>query len=262
MLSSSSTIRRIAGSAISSLRLRPGALGRRDVARAVLRLPGEAFAQRVPFDLIAEALDGGALAGLPGALAELHDAAAEAAARARAAAGPKAAVDLPLPLPVWTISRPFSMVLAATSASCAALRLAILALWRASSSVSAGHALHNASEPSRQPNPVVIKAFGQPYQAGDGAPHGDQKGTRCNAAAAPATVVGKPIGQEYHWETGKVAKGEDPRARKPAVGEPSHWRGEPPNESRIVCRHCSFASLVAARVTSRSRAPARVSMRR
>ena len=50
---------------------------------------------------------------------------------------PQAAVDLPLPLPVWTISRPFSTVLAATSASCTALRLAIFALWRAVSSVSA-----------------------------------------------------------------------------------------------------------------------------
>ena len=62
-------------------RLGPGALGRGDVARAILRLPGEAFAQRVPFDLIAEALQRGALAGLPGALAELHDAAAQAAAQ-------------------------------------------------------------------------------------------------------------------------------------------------------------------------------------
>src|ERR1700736_2365269 len=49
---------------------------------------------------------------------------------------PKAAVDLPLPLPVWTINNPFSIVLPATSASCTALRLAIFALWRSSSSVS------------------------------------------------------------------------------------------------------------------------------
>ena len=77
---------------------------------------------------------------------------------------PKAAVDLPLPLPVWTISRPFSIVLAATSASCAALRLAILALWRSASSVLVmrGTMLGKA---------LVIKATG-PYQAGDG------KGTR------------------------------------------------------------------------------------
>src|SRR5258708_25469806 len=49
---------------------------------------------------------------------------------------PKAAVDLPLPLPVWTMSSPFSIVLPATSASWIVLRLAIFALWRASSSVS------------------------------------------------------------------------------------------------------------------------------
>src|SRR3990172_7833106 len=51
---------------------------------------------------------------------------------------PKAAVDFPLPLPVWTMSSPFSMVFEATSASCAALRFSILALWRASSSVLSG----------------------------------------------------------------------------------------------------------------------------
>ena len=48
-------------------------------------------------------------------------------------ASPKAAVVLPLPGPVLTISRPFSTVLPATSASCTALRLAILARWRSSS---------------------------------------------------------------------------------------------------------------------------------
>src|SRR5438132_64571 len=46
-------------------------------------------------------------------------------------ASPKAAVDLPLPVPVWTMSRPFSTVLPATSASCTALRFSILARWRA-----------------------------------------------------------------------------------------------------------------------------------
>src|SRR6185436_18694786 len=48
-------------------------------------------------------------------------------------ARPKAAVDLPLPGPVLTISRPFSMVFDATSASCTALRFSILARWRAAS---------------------------------------------------------------------------------------------------------------------------------
>src|SRR5437660_3990330 len=51
-------------------------------------------------------------------------------------ASPNAAVDLPLPVPVWTISKPFSTVLPATSASCTALRFAILARWRAAASSS------------------------------------------------------------------------------------------------------------------------------
>ena len=52
----------------------PGALGGGDVAGAVLRLPGEALAHRVPFDQVAEAGEGVALAGGPGALDELHHA--------------------------------------------------------------------------------------------------------------------------------------------------------------------------------------------
>ena len=48
-------------------------------------------------------------------------------------ARPNAAVDFPLPGPVWTISSPFSIVLPATSASCTALRFSILARWRAAS---------------------------------------------------------------------------------------------------------------------------------
>ena len=55
-------------------------------------------------------------------------------------ASPNAAVDLPLPVPVWTMSRPFSIVLPATSASCTALRLAILARWRSASALSVGFA--------------------------------------------------------------------------------------------------------------------------
>ncbi len=61
------------------LRLRPGALGGGDVARAVLRLPGEALAHRVPRHLIAELRQRVALADLPRALDELHDADALAA---------------------------------------------------------------------------------------------------------------------------------------------------------------------------------------
>ena len=53
---------------------------------------------------------------------------------------PKAAVDLPLPLPVWTMSRPFSMVLPAMILSRAAFFLAIFSWWRAlSSSGFVGH---------------------------------------------------------------------------------------------------------------------------
>src|SRR5271166_5867570 len=49
-------------------------------------------------------------------------------------ASPNAAVDLPLPAPVWTMRRPFSSIgFAATSASCAALRLTIFALCRSAS---------------------------------------------------------------------------------------------------------------------------------
>src|SRR5258708_4188012 len=55
-------------------RLGPGALGGRDVALDVLRLPGEAFAHRVPRNAVAERREGVALAGMPGALDELHDA--------------------------------------------------------------------------------------------------------------------------------------------------------------------------------------------
>ena len=58
----------------------PGGLGRGDVARAILRLPGEALAHGAPLDLVAEALDRRALAGRPRALDELHHADAKAAA--------------------------------------------------------------------------------------------------------------------------------------------------------------------------------------
>src|SRR5262245_52630365 len=50
---------------------------------------------------------------------------------------PNAAVDFPLPLPVWTMSRPFSMVLVAMIFARAALRLAAFssARWLRSSAV-------------------------------------------------------------------------------------------------------------------------------
>ena len=80
-------------------------------------------------DLIAEARQARALAGLPGALDELHDAdplAAPEQAQRQAERGRR----LALAGPVWTMSRPFSIVFYATSASCTALRFAILARWR------------------------------------------------------------------------------------------------------------------------------------
>ena len=56
------------------LRLAPSALGRRDVAAEILRLPGEALAHGVPGDLIAELGQRVALGRMPGALDELHHA--------------------------------------------------------------------------------------------------------------------------------------------------------------------------------------------
>ena len=65
---------------MSSTRFRPGALRGGDVARAILRLPGEPFAHCVPGDLIAEFSERVAFCGVPGAFDELHHADAVAAA--------------------------------------------------------------------------------------------------------------------------------------------------------------------------------------
>ena len=54
---------------------------------------------------------------------------------------PKAAEDLPLPLPVWTMIRPFSAVLVAMILSRAAFFLAIFSAWRASVSAVIGSSL-------------------------------------------------------------------------------------------------------------------------
>ncbi len=48
---------------------------------------------------------------------------------------PKAEEDFPLPLPVWTMIRPRSSVLAAIMRSRAARIFSILALWRSASSI-------------------------------------------------------------------------------------------------------------------------------
>ena len=65
---------------MSSQRFRPGAFGRGDIARAILRLPGEALAHRVPDELIAESRQRVAFGRMPGALDELHHADALTAA--------------------------------------------------------------------------------------------------------------------------------------------------------------------------------------
>jgi hypothetical protein len=77
-----------------------------DVALAVLRFPGEAFAHGVDGHEVGEALQHRALAGFPFAFDELDDADLLPWPSARNTM-PKAAVLLPLPLPVWTISSPF-----------------------------------------------------------------------------------------------------------------------------------------------------------
>ena len=106
------------------------AVRRRDVAGAVLRLPGKALAHRAPLDLIAERSIALAFACRPRALDELHHAdppavpkraQREAEGRGRLAlAG--AGMDDQQAL--------FEDRLDATSASCAALRFAIFALCR------------------------------------------------------------------------------------------------------------------------------------
>src|SRR5690606_1965576 len=64
------------------LRLIPGRTRRADVAGAVLGFPGESLAHGVDRHLVREPLQDLALAGLPPALDELHDADAEAVADA------------------------------------------------------------------------------------------------------------------------------------------------------------------------------------
>ena len=91
---------------------------------------------------------------------------------------PNAAVLLPLPGPVWTISRPFSTVLAATSASCTALRLAILAACRAASS-SIISPSPECPPPSAPPAP--------PAPRGAGAAARPRRGTR-RASAFSGTI--------------------------------------------------------------------------
>src|SRR6185503_948626 len=175
-----------------------------DVARAILGLPGEAFTQGVPLHLIAEALDGSALARLPGTLAELHDAAAEAASQraqqqtegGRRLAFALAGVDDQQAL-FDGLAGHFRVLngLAIGHLGLVPLRLVIC---RCHAGRMVGKAL-------------VIKPPG-PYHNRDGAPHGDQKGTRCKSAAAPATVVGE-LTATCHWKYRKGTPGRRPAAR-------------------------------------------------
>src|SRR6185437_6103727 len=61
-------------------RLAPGAFGGGDITGAILRLPGKAFTERVPRDLLPEPPDRLTLARLPGACADPHYTDAEAPA--------------------------------------------------------------------------------------------------------------------------------------------------------------------------------------
>src|SRR5262249_20267925 len=79
---------------------------------------------------------------------------------------PKAAVDLPLPLPVWTTSNPFSIVLVAIILARAALRRAAFSLARrlisSSSSLSSGGAIDPSflgmARQARQPGMGGVRA--------------------------------------------------------------------------------------------------------
>ena len=97
------------GSAISSCGLRPGALGGGDVAREVLGLPGEALAHacaRRPGRRSAASASRSPVCQAP--LMNCTTPTRRPWPSMRSAR-PKAAVDLPLPGPVWTMSRPFSI---------------------------------------------------------------------------------------------------------------------------------------------------------
>ena len=145
--------------------LAPRGFSRRDVARAVLRLPGEAFAHRAPLDLGPEALDAHALAGRPGALDELHHADAKAPPE-RAQDEPEGRGRLALAGAGVDDEEPLlENGFAATSASCTALRLIILALWRSAASVTGvygGGALAVQAQRLARPNERRKWAAGDP----------------------------------------------------------------------------------------------------
>ena len=117
-----------------ALGFRPGGARRRDIARAVLRLPGEALAHRAPLDLVAEALDGHPLARRPRALDELHHANAMATPERRATRARTPRSTCPCP---GRCGRSADLFRESASRRprrpASALRFAIFALWRSSS---------------------------------------------------------------------------------------------------------------------------------
>ena len=90
----------------------PGGAGCGLVAGSVLRLPGEALAHDLDTSRGRGIARAHALARHAAPLDELDHAHWQPEPRQRMAS-PQAAVLLPLPLPVWTISSPFSIVLLA-----------------------------------------------------------------------------------------------------------------------------------------------------
>ena len=120
-------------------------------------------------------------------------------------ARPNAAVDLPLPVPVWTMSRPFSIVFSATSASCTALRFAILARWRSASALSIA-SRHGVT---------LQRSFHRERQSGDD--EDDAIGARGDALVENALQIAKPpaermirhdagtdfVGDQHHRRRGR-----------------------------------------------------------
>src|SRR3546814_13642505 len=96
-----------------ALHLVPRRARRGDVAAAVLRVPGKAFAHRLEFDQLGKAVERRFLARRHRGLTNCTTPTFLPCPIARTAM-PSAADVLPLPGPVWTMTSPFSTVFAAT----------------------------------------------------------------------------------------------------------------------------------------------------
>ncbi len=108
---------------------------------------------------------------------------------------PKAAVDLPLPRPVWMISSPFLIVFAATSWSCASLRLRIFFFMPRVGIRRVLRNCHGKSPASAAEGAVLTRLPGDGKVRDDGPSSEGKQGMRSErllkAAAAPATVSGE-----------------------------------------------------------------------